>query len=170
MSGIFARLDKLATNLTPFVLSALLVMFSATPIYLPTYGPAAPNLALIAVFYWTIYRPDLMPAIAVLVLGLWQDLLIGSPFGINAITLLLVHGAIVYQRTFFQGKSFAIVWWAFGLTAAIAALVFWLITMGYHIVAIDPAPLVFQFALTLAAYPFLTWLFAKIHHAILRQA
>ncbi len=170
MSETFERLDKFATALTPFALSAVLAMFTTMPIYLPSFGPAAPNLALVAVFYWTIYRPDLLPAGAVLALGLWQDLLIGSPFGINAITLLFVHGAIAFQRPFFRGKSFAVIWWAFGLTAAIAALIFWLITMSYHLVAVDPARLVFQFALTLAAYPFLTWLFARIHHAILRRS
>lgn len=170
MNEFYERLDKLATNLTPFVLSAVLVMFSAMPIYLPTYGPVAPNFALIAVFYWTIYRPDLLPAVAVLFLGLWQDILIGSPFGLNSIALLSAHGAIAFQRTFFQGKSFGVVWWAFGITAALAAFVFWLITMGYHLAVVDPAPLVFQFALTLAVFPFLTWLFARVHHAILRQA
>ena len=169
MRGAFARLDGLTANLTPFMFSALLVMFSAMPIDLPIRAAAAPNFALAAVFYWTIYRPDLLPATAVLLLGLWQDLLIGSPFGMNAITLLLVHGAVAFQRTFFQGKSFAVVWWAFGLTAAAAALIFWLTAMSYHMTVIDPAPLVFQSAVTLAAYPFLTWLFAMIHRANLRR-
>ena len=170
MSGAFAGLDKLAANLTPFVLSALLVMFSAMPIELPIHAAAAPNLALVAVFYWTIYRPDLLPAPAVLVLGVWQDLLTGSLIGMNAIVLLFVHGAIIFQRAFFQDKSFAVIWWAFGLTAAVAALIIWLAAMSHHLAVIDPAPAVFQFAITLAVYPFLTWLFAKIHHANLRQA
>ena len=170
MIRALGRLDRIATHLTPFVLSALLVMVSTVPVHLPGYGPVAPNIALVAVFYWTIYRRDLLPAAAVLALGLWQDILIGSPLGINAVTLLLVHGAIVLQRTFFRGKSFAVVWWAFGLTAALASAVFWLITMVYHLAVIDPAPLAVQFALTLATYPFLTWLFAKVHRAMLRHA
>lgn len=168
MTALLQRLDKIATNLTPFVLALVLVMGSSVPIRLPTFGAVAPNLALIAVFYWTIYRPDLLPGAAVLLLGLWQDILVGAPLGLNAIALLLVHGAIVTQRTFFQGKSFLVIWWAFGLTASLAALAFWLLTMGYHGMVIDPMPLVFQLALTTAVFPFLTWLFARVHHAILR--
>lgn len=168
MTELLQRLDKVATNLTPFALALVLVLGSSVPLRLPTFGPVAPNLALIAVFYWTIYRPDLLPGVAVLLLGLWQDILVGAPLGLNAVTLLLVHGAIVLQRTFFQGKSFPVIWWAFGLTAALAAGVFWLLTMGYHAAVVDPFPLLFQCALTTAVFPFLTWLFARVHHAILR--
>ena len=170
MNGLRRQLDGLATDLTPFVVSLVLIMFSAMPINVSSIGSVAPNLGLIAVFYWTIYRPDLMPAIAVLPLGLWQDLMNAGPIGLNALTLLIVYGAVVFQRVFFRGKSFLVVWWAFGLTAAFAAFVFWLAVMAWHLRYVDPGPLTFQFGLTLAVFPFLYWVLLRIHRSLARRA
>ena len=169
MSALLNRLHELATNLTPFVVSLVLILVSTIPIQVPAVGAVAPNLGLVAVFYWTVYRPDLMPAIAVLPLGLWQDLLNGEPMGLNGLTLLIVYGVIVFQRTFFRGKSFLVVWWAFGLTAAFAALVFWLAVIGWHLSFVDPTPLVFQVVLTLTVFPFLYWLLSRIQRSIARR-
>ena len=169
MSGVLRRLHEFATNLTPFVVSLVLIMLGAVHINVPAIGSVAPNLGLIAVFYWTIYRPDLMPAVAVLPLGLWQDLLNGEPVGLNGLTLLIVYGAIVFQRTFFRGKSFLVVWWAFGLTAAFAALVYWLAVIGWHLRYVDPTPLGFQVVLTLTVFPFLYWLLSWVLRSIARR-
>lgn len=166
---MFQHLDRLARNMWPFVFSMLLVMASSLPIQAPHFGKISPNLALMAVFYWAIYRPDLFPMIAAFALGLWQDVLVGSPIGTHAVTLLLVHWAVTAQRTFFQGKSFTVVWWAFALIATGASLVLWLLAMAWHTVFVGPLPLVFQFFLTVALYPFVTWLFARAQHAVLRQ-
>ena len=110
-----------------------------------------------------------MPAVAVLPLGLWQDLLNGEPVGLNGLTLLIVYGAIVFQRTFFKGKSFLVVWWAFGLTAAFAALVFWLAVIGWHLRYVDPTPQAFQVLLTLTVFPFLYWLLSWVLRSIARR-
>ena len=169
MSALGQRLHEFASNLTPFTVSLLLIMLSVVPIHVPAIGSVAPNLGLIAVFYWTIYRPDLMPAIAVLPLGLWQDLLNGAPIGLNGLTLLIVYGVIVFQRVFFRGKSFLVVWWAFGLTAAFAAVVFWLAVIAWHLRYVDPTPLIFQVVLTLTVFPFLYWLLSRVQRSIARR-
>ena len=169
MSTLVRRLHEFATNLTPFAVSLVLIMLSVLPIHVPAIGSVAPNLGLIAVFYWTIYRPDLMPAIAVLPLGLWQDLLIGAPLGLNGLTLLIVYGVIVFQRVFFRGKSFLVVWWAFGLTAGFAAIVFWLAVIAWHLRYVDPTPLIFQVVLTLTVFPFLYWLLSRVQRSLARR-
>ena len=169
MSALIRRLQEFAANLTPFVVSLVLILLSVIPIQVPAIGSVAPNLGLVAVFYWTVYRPDLMPAIAVLPIGLWQDLLNGAPIGLNGLTLLIVYGVIVFQRIFFKGKSFLVIWWAFGLTAAFAAFVFWLAVIGWHLRYVDPTPLVFQVILTLTLFPFLYWLLSRVQRSIARR-
>lgn len=170
MMTVLQRLDRLARNLWPFVLSLLLVLVSVLPTQIPEFGRISPNLAIMATFYWAIYRPDLFPAPAAFVLGMWLDLLTGTPLGINALVLLLVHWAVTAQRRFFQGKSFGVVWWAFALITVGAAALFWGLTTAYHLTLLDPAPIVFQTLVTIALYPFLTWLFARTQHAMVRQA
>ena len=169
MITVLQRRDRVARSLWPFVLSLLLVVASVLPIQLSDFGRVAPNLAIMATFYWAIYRPDLFPAPAAFVLGLWLDLLTGAPVGINALVLLLVHWAITSQRRFFQGKSFGVVWWAFALTISGAMALFWVLSAAYHLTLIDPAPVVFQLLLTIAVFPFLTWLLARTQHVVMRQ-
>jgi rod shape-determining protein MreD len=168
--GLLQRLDRFARNLTPLTLSIALVVLSAMPLRIPDFGPISPNVGLIAAYYWGIYRPDLFPAPAAFAVGLWQDVLVGTPLGMNALVLLAIHWFILGQRRFFQGKSFAVVWWAFAMVATAAAALLWLIAMAYHGRLLEAAPAAFQGALTVALFPFLTWVLARAQHAVLRQA
>ena len=162
------RLDRSARQLAPFAMSVLLVMFSALPVYLPGYGQVAVDVGLMTVFYWAIYRPDLFPVIAAFVLGLWQDILVGSPIGLHALIFLLANWAIVSQRTFFQGKSFAVIWWCFSLVALAAAILSWIIVCALNVTIMSPVPVLFQAVLTVGVFPFTAWLLARAQHAIIR--
>ena len=66
----WVRLDHVARSLFPFTLTLLLVMVGMVPLRVPDLSPIVPSLGLIAVYYWAIYRPDLLPAWAVFVIGL----------------------------------------------------------------------------------------------------
>lgn len=169
MWGALNRLDSVARNVLPLTLSMICVLLSAMPFQVPHFGPVAPGFALIAVFYWSVYRPDLLPGSAAFAVGLTLDLIAGTPMGINTMVLLLVHGAVVNQRTFFQGKSFLVIWWAFSLVAIGAGVLIWILTMALHARLLDPAPVVFQVLLTIAMHPFVTWVFARVQHALLSE-
>jgi rod shape-determining protein MreD len=162
------RIDRSARQLAPFLSSVILVMFSALPVYLPGYGQVAVDVGLMTVFYWAIYRPDLFPVIAAFVLGLWQDILVGSPIGLHALILLLANWAIVSQRTFFQGKSFAVIWWCFSLVALASALVSWILVCALNTTLVSPMAVLSQAALTVGIFPFMAWFLARAQHAIVR--
>lgn len=168
IAAAIQRLDKSARQLAPFLTSVILVMLSALPVYLPGYGQVAIDVGLMTVFYWAIYRPDLFPAIAAFVLGLWQDILVSSPIGLHALILLLANWAIVSQRTFFQGKSFAVIWWCFSLVALAASIVSWVIVCALNFTLVSPVAVLFQAALTVGVFPFMAWLLARAQHAIVR--
>lgn len=167
---LLQRIDKIARNLTPLLISLLLVMFSVIPIHIPYYGPIAANIGVMAVFYWVVYRPDLVPPSAAFLIGLWQDMMVGTPLGLNALVLVVVQMALAAQRRFFQGKSFLVVWWAFAMIAFLAAMLGWIFMMALYTVWLTPTPAVFQLLLTIALYPFVTWILARTQHAVLRQA
>ena len=164
----FRRLDRSARLLAPFLISAALVMLAALPVKIPGYGQIAFNVGLMTVFYWAIYRPDLMPAVAAFCLGLWQDILVGSPVGLYALILLLANWAIVSQRTFFQGKSFGVIWFCFALVTLAAAILAWLVVSVLNTSVIDPMPGLFQALLTIGVFPFTAWLLARAQHALIR--
>ena len=152
----------------PFFLSGVLIMVSALPLHLPSYDEIAVDIGLIAVFYWAIYRPDLFPSMAAFILGLWQDILLGTPMGLHGLIFLLANAVIGSQRTFFQGKSFNVVWWSFSLVAFAASFLAWVVVCAINVTLISPVSIFFHTFLTIGVFPFAAWFFAKVQHAILR--
>lgn len=165
----FHRLDRIARNLIPFGLCVLLVIVGTLPFYIPGYGSVAPNLALMAVFYWAIYRPDLLPLTAAFAIGLFQDILVGTAPGTNALILLLVRAGVDSQGRVFRTKSFLVLWWGFAMVALGAAVLKWALTAGLNFVPLNPLPGAFQYALSVALFPFLGWVCARTQHAVLQQ-
>ena len=143
-------------------LTLLLCIFVTTiPFGLPYLADVTPFLSLIAVYYWSIYRPDLMPAAVAFAGGLLQDVLTGGPVGLLALVLVLVHGIGVSQRRVFLGKSFQVEWWGFGLVTAGAIFFAWAAASLYFTMFIEVRPFVVQALLTVAIYPLVTRLFSR---------
>jgi rod shape-determining protein MreD len=163
-----SRALRLLLGLTPTVLSLLLVVISAVPLGLPYLSNISPLLAMMSVYYWSIYRADLMPAPAAFLIGLVQDLVGGGPLGLMALVLLLVHGLCVSQRRVFLSKPFLVGWWGFMFVAAGAAVVAWTLACLYFVSWFDPRPVAAQLVLTVALYPPLTWLFSRTETRLLR--
>ncbi len=168
-SLLLQRLDRFARNLIPLALSLLLVIVGSLPFQIPGYGMVAANLALMSVFYWSVYRPDLLPPWAAFLIGLLQDILVGTAPGLNALVLLLARAMVVSQGRVFRGKSFLVMWWGFAMVALGAQSLVWLLMAVLHLTLLDPLPAAFQGALTVALFPFLTWFLAHTQHAILQQ-
>jgi rod shape-determining protein MreD len=158
---VWQRLDAVARSLFPFLITVLLVIISMVPVRVPTLAPIMPVLSLVAVYYWAVYRPELMPIWAVFLIGLLQDLLIGDAVGAGIITLLCVHALIGWQRRFFAQASFSMVWCIFMLVAAGAMILLWLLTSFAMSRSVDPWPALFQYFMTVAIYPFFAWLMAQ---------
>jgi rod shape-determining protein MreD len=150
----------------PGLLLLLCIFVAAWPTGLPQFADVTPFLSLMAVYYWSIYRPELMPAIVVFAAGLVQDVVTGSPIGLMALVLILVHGVGVSQRRFFLGKSFSVEWWGFGLVTLAAAMVAWILASLYFVMLLDPKSIAVQALLTVAVYPLVTRLFTRASRAL----
>ena len=162
-------LDRIARNVLPGMLGVLLVLLSTIPFYIPGYGTMAANLVLMAVFYWAVHRPDLLPPVTVFLIGLLQDILVGMPPGMNVLLLLAVRTLAVSQGRVFRGRSFVILWWGFGMVAVASAFVLWGLMSVYVIALVDPVPGLFQAAATTALFPFLAGFFTWMQHKLLSQ-
>ncbi len=165
---LWTRLDNLARQLTPFGLTILLVIVSQVPLHFPGVARISPMLPLIAIYHWTIHRPDLMPPYAVFVIGLLVDFLAGTPVGVNAIVMLTVYGIIYSQRRFFLGKSFPISWLGFLLVSAGAAMLTWIFVSTFYVRLIRPDAMIFQYLVSLAIYPLPAWFFLRWQQIFLR--
>lgn len=167
--SIWVRMDTWVRHMVPISVTLFLLLLTAIPTHLPGFAGVAPVLPLMGVYYWAIYRPDLLPAWAAFLVGVLYDILAGTPLGVHALVLLLVQGVAAGQRRFFLGKSFMVAWWAFGLLAAGSAGLSWILVAILSGQILDPRPVLFQYMLTLGLFPLLTWVLARTQMAFLKD-
>jgi len=127
-SSISERLEDIARYFAVYVL--LSVFFIADIIALPSpfdWGMKIP-FVVIAVYFWSIYRPTIMPAIIVFIIGLFIDILSGAPFGFNAVIYVVLQWAISDQRAFLSAQSFPMIWLIFALIYTLIMALQWFVT------------------------------------------
>ena len=122
-----------------------------------------------AVFYWSVHRPELLSPVTTFLIGLLQDILVGMPPGMNALVLIAVRAIGVSQGRVFRGRSFLLLWCGFGLVAFAASFLIWLLSVIYSLSPLDPLPGVFQASMTTALFPFLAGLFTWMQQKLLPQ-
>ena len=167
--ALWHKLDFLSRAVTPFCLSLALVIFSIIPTQIPGYMEIAPTLALVAIYHWAIYRPNLLPTIAVFALGLLQDLLLGTPVGLYILVFLTVYGIVYSQRRFFVKKSFTIYWFGYAVISMLATLEGYILGSIWHVMLLDFNVSIFQYLLSLGIFPSVAWVFLRWQQAFLQQ-
>ena len=68
------RVNSGLARTLPIATTVLAAIITILPVRVPGYAALTPAFALMAVYHWTIYRPDLLPAIGLFAIGLGQDL------------------------------------------------------------------------------------------------
>ena len=135
-------------------------------------GQAAltPAFTLMAVYHWTIYRPDLLPPIGVFAIGLAQDLLGGAPVGVGALVLLLARAAVLRGRRYFINRTFPFVWTGFTLLAAAAMLTLWALHCLVELTFFDLRGTMFRTVLTIAIFPVASFALGRTQRALIGAA
>lgn len=167
--AVWQKLDYMARSITPFGLSLLLVILSVVPTHIPGYSQVAPILALVSIYHWAVYRPNLLPLFSVFILGGLQDLLTGTPVGLYILVFLTVYGVVVSQRRFFAGKSFTVYWFGFAVVSLVASVESWVLASAWNLTLINFKAVTFQYLLSLGMFPIVAWIFLRWQQAFLQQ-
>lgn len=169
-TSMWMRIDLAARRLMPLFIAFGLVVLSQVPMQLPAATPIAPPLALIAVYFWALHQPDLIPAPAVFAIGLFQDILSGLPIGLNAFIFLVIYGLVVSQRRYFFGKSFSVLWWGFATCALVVGTLEWAAMSVLSAQFLSVLPVAVEQLTAAALYPVVAYIFVLTHRSILREA
>jgi rod shape-determining protein MreD len=154
-------------KVTPVLMTFVFALLSVAPLRMPDGLTVTPSLSLMAVYYWTIYRPDLMPSALIFLIGAVQDIVSGAYLGLTPLLLLGAYSFALSQRRLFLGKPFALAWGGFFLVVLATTIVTWIIV---SLVARTPVPFLqpaLQFATTLLLFPLVVWLFIRTHRRLL---
>jgi rod shape-determining protein MreD len=161
------RHDPFPASVLPFVAVLLLALLAVMPLRIPGYAAVTPIFAVMGVFHWTVYRPALLPPIALFVLGVAFDLVTGVPVGLTALLFLVTRLVVLRNRQFFVGRQFAFVWFGFTLAAAGVLALVWLVGTALNGVLLDPRGLLLQWVLTVGCYPAVSWCLVRLQRLLL---
>ena len=143
MSG-FIPFDFLNWALRLSLAQAVIILFMLLPIVsfsLPHAGDFKPFFLLMAVYYWAVYRPTVMPVAYTFVLALIMDLLADLPMGLNALIMIGLQILIQRSRVFLMGQSYVTVWLGFAIVAVCYAFALWLAASLFSLHFYPPMPL-----------------------------
>jgi rod shape-determining protein MreD len=166
--SIAQRLDSWARNFSPAITAILFAILEVVPTGIPGFENVTPAFAMMAVFYWSLYRPDLVPVTAVFAVGLLLDILSGGPIGINALIMLGVYGVVLTQRPAFLGKPFFVAWLGFVVIAGVAVFLHWLLSCLLALQLLPIGKAIGQFVLTAVVFPLVAWMLVRVHRLWVR--
>jgi rod shape-determining protein MreD len=165
--SLWRQLDAGLRCLTPGLITVVLALLPAVPLGLLSDWSIMPALTLMAVYYWTIYRPDLLPPPAIFAIGVLEDLASGAALGGTALVLLGAYAVVLNQRRLFLGKPFAVTWIGFCMVSALAMAASWALTSLFAFKLLHLWEPLLRFGATTAMFPLLVWFFIRTHRRVL---
>ena len=149
-------------SLLPCISAVLLMLLVNLPVPL-SGGLPAPLLALTAVYFWALVRPDLMPPFAVLIIGLLEDLFSGGPPGVWATGFMAAYALVDRQRDTLAGLSGIAAVLGFAAAMGLAALATFVLTWVMYLRHPPLAPLLLASVVTVLFYPPVALILGWIH-------
>ncbi len=160
-SSAYRRDDARSLIALPSFLLVMLSLLSLTPV---PFGASAamPSFGLIAVFFWGLLRPDLLPAWVLFLAGVMLDALLGLPLGIHALLFLVMRAAQGKAAKWFARRSVWVYWGGFMLFSLGFWLAYWLALQQAFDRALPAGHALQQWIVTGLAYPLLHMAFIRV--------
>lgn len=159
--------SRLFVVLLPVLFGVFFVVLVNLPISVTGGMIPAPQLALAPVYFWSLVRPDLMPPVAALGIGLLEDLFSGGAPGVWAGGFLAAYAFTDRQRDSLAGLSGLGAVLGFGAATFVAAGVAYVLAMLAYWQSAPLGPLLIQSALTIGFYPLIAVFMNRLHRRII---
>ena len=152
--------------LLPILLAALLTMFANLPLPLTGGLLPSPVLALAALYFWLLVRPDLVPPSMMFVLGLLEDLMSGGPPGLWAAGFIAAYAFTDRHRETLAGLPGMGTIIGFAAAMLVAAATAYGLTWIVYLRAPPLAELLLESMITVLVYPFMAIAMRWLHRRV----
>jgi rod shape-determining protein MreD len=160
---IALNVSRLLGSFLPGLSAVLLVMLVNLPVSFTGGLFPAPLLALTAIYFWALVRPDLMPPFVVLCVGLLEDLLSGGSPGVWATGFIAAYALVDRQRENLAGLAGGAAVLGFAAAMAVAASATFVLTWIMYLRQPPLAPLLLASVFTVLFYPVVAVVLGRVH-------
>ena len=170
---VLSILNDTLRRMVPLASIVLLLALSLAPVPgARALGLAAtlPPLALMGVFYWSVYRPDRFGIVAAFVIGALADLLMGAPVGVTAFLYAATQRTVRQQQRLFRGGTFVLLWTGYMVVQLAVSTLQWAAWSWLSHIAYPVAPFAVQLAFGLCLFPPVYFLLSRLHASFLHYA
>ena len=153
-------------NLLPMLVLIVFAFVQQVPTRIPELSYMTPSLVIAGLFYWCIYRVDLVPLLGIFVLGIFEDIMTNDLFGFHALIFLIISAVCRWHRRFFYKQEFIVLWAGLSVLVLGISILKWLLYMIVHTQLLSYYPLLFSALATIFIYPIVALLMSIIHNRL----
>jgi len=144
--------NRITASVIPVSFAILGTLIANLPLSLLGGIVPPPLLGLMAIYFWSLVRPDLMPPFWAFAIGVLEDLLSGGPPGVWAVAFITTYAVIDRQRDMFAGLSGLGAIVGFATAGAIACATAYAVVAVYYWHIPPLAPVMGELAMSVICY------------------
>lgn len=125
-----------------------------------------PPFILMTIYYWSIYRPKLIPVWLVFIAGILFDFISNMPIGLHGLIFVATRWLVTDQRLLLSSQSYIAIWIGFVVVNLIAVIVEWVLfgLIRLEWPPYEPAALIFASGVLL--FPFVSLILHLTHKVL----
>ncbi|MBU2956479.1 rod shape-determining protein MreD [Paracoccus sp. 1_MG-2023] len=132
---------------------SVLLFIRMLPLAPGMMGWPGPDMGLALILAWVLRRPDQLPALAIVLVVLLEDLLLMRPPGLWAIFVLLGSEAARQREHRWRDTGFMVEWLRVGVLVGLMMLAYRMVLILFLLPVSNLGQVILQYLATVAAYP-----------------
>ena len=116
----------------------LFIILSIAPVNFGLFHHTRPMLLIMAVFYWSLFRPSFLGYLSLFIIGLIYDSFTLGLFGQTALTLIGLRFIVLMQRRLLINQPFWMIWIVFSVLALASAGFYYILQMIFEMHLLSP--------------------------------
>lgn len=172
----FGNLTSIVQYTTPYALLVILFVLDHLFLRWSAVNDIRPGFFLMALYYWAIYRPRLLPPTFIFIIAIAQDVIEYTPLGLHALLYLPLFVFLRRQRRFFYEQPFLVVWFGFVAITGLFNFGLWLLIRisqyGFDMVMSpeDFTNILYDITSGVFIYPLVAMLLFLVHRTLPQRA
>ena len=153
-------------NLGPIILLYYLSISEVDTHFENYFAILSFNIHLIIIYFWSLKRPAALGNGHIFFAGLINDVVMGMPLGLSALTYLIVSLVATYVKNMTVNTSITTDWFTFFVAIFFSNLTFFTLAANFVEIRISITEISYNTFFTLIFFPFF-WFFFNIYNSLI---